>query len=320
MRKFLLIGGAGYIGSHIAALLEDKNLDYVMLDNFSTGLPRRIINRQKFIFGDSSDSTLIKKLCSENEIDTVIHLAALRQARESVDFPTKYWLSNLKPLLGLVGALENSTIKNIIYSSSCSVYGNNHSVDIKSDLNPISPYGRTKLAGEMLLSDCTKEHGIKLGILRYFNVIGSDIRYPLWDETAGAIMPSISHALTEKTSIVINGKSFQTKDGTAERDYIDVRDLANAHLLIAKFIDENDENLSANVSTGIKTSLLRLIELVNEFSEIELEIQFTNAAKGDPDSISALIDESLVNIGWVPKYSVAESVSSHTDSVKKWLT
>ena len=310
-RTWLLIGGAGYIGSHLALSLHKSGIKVVILDNLSTGLKRRISSEDTFYLGDSRDSKLIVEICDSHEITTIVHLAAKRQARESMAKPIEYWSDNLHSILGLAESLPELRVKNILFSSSCSVYGNAPIVTTDSQLNPVSPYGRTKLVSEQILQDSLSGLSINLGVLRYFNVIGADPMYPLWDETNGALLPAITQKINMNLDFVIHGGDYGTKDGTAVRDYLDVRDLADAHLLVEAYISQNNHDVIVNIGTGKDVSVLEFVEEAIRQQAPHLKINLGPREGGDPESIQSTIDSTMLRLGWIPKYTWQDSIADH---------
>lgn len=187
--NWLIVGGAGYIGSHVARSFGKSGNEIVLLDDLSTGLRRRISPHQTFVEMDARDTRGLIEVISNYKITGIVHLAALRQARESFIKPIDYWTRNVGVTLSIAEAVKNTNIQKLVYSSSCSVYGDSSEVDRKTSLKPVSPYGKTKLVGEEILQDLLLEKKVGIGILRYFNVIGCSDIEPLFDETSGALLP-----------------------------------------------------------------------------------------------------------------------------------
>ncbi len=318
--SWLLIGGAGYIGSHLALKLKESGKRVVVLDNLSTGLGRRLSKEDAFYLSDSRDSDVIVDICEKHRIKTIVHLAAKRQARESVLNPIDYWTHNLSSVLGLAASLPRLDVENILFSSSCSVYGNAPVVGSHTELSPVSPYGRTKLVSEQILRDATCHYPIKLGILRYFNVIGADPSFPFWDETKGALLPALSEHILKNSDFVINGDDYATPDGTVVRDYIDVRDLVDAHILLEQYISRNNLDATVNVGSSNPVSVLEFAMEVKCQVAQNLRINFGPRVEGDPESIYSASDSIMSDIGWTPKYNWKQSVADHFKSKENLFT
>ena len=309
-KKWLLIGGAGFIGSHVVRTMSSAGNNIVVLDNMSTGIAERIDGFAELIVGDAREPELIVDICKQNDVYGVINLAAYMQARESVRDPIKYWSNNLGVALALSEAIKLLDLSKVILSSSCSVYGNLVNATEASPLNPISPYAFTKVASEQVLAQSCREKQIDFISLRYFNVIGGG-EYPnsidIKEET---LVPSICRRVFDGESPIIFGNSLNTKDGTCERDYLDVRDLADAHLMVSQSIVE--PNISyLNVSTGLTYSVLEIVDKVLEISGKEIEVIFEPAKAGDPEKVSALPSDFLRDLGWEPKFNLSDSLTSH---------
>jgi UDP-glucose 4-epimerase len=314
IENWLIVGGAGYIGSHVARTFEENGSRIVLLDDLSSGLTRRISSHQTFVKMDARDTDGLIKVINEYNINGIVHLAAMRQARESFTKPIDYWTRNVGTTLSIADAVKNTNIEKLVYSSSCSVYGESSEVDRNTSLKPISPYGNTKLAGENIFQDLLLERKVGIAILRYFNVIGCLNREPFFDETNGALLPKVIPAALRGEKISIYGHDYQTHDGTAVRDYIDVRDLANAHVLVAKNLSPHDTALYFNVSSGNPYSVLDVVKEVVKITLSNSEIAFCDRANGDPAAVWSQIDEELVSLGWSPSVSLRDSIRSHVDS------
>jgi UDP-glucose 4-epimerase len=312
--KWLIVGGAGYIGSHVALEYEKHAAEVYVIDDLSTGLQRRISKPEKFFKVDVRNTSEIVSILNGYEIDGIVHLAGMRQARESLSIPTEYWDRNVGGTTSLAKAVLSSSVRKVVFSSSCSVYGNLGKVDVNSTLNPVSPYGRTKLVGEQILKDLMLEKEMSIGILRYFNVIGANEDAPFFDETAGALLPKIIPAALRDETIWINGDDFETHDGTAIRDFIDVRDLARAHVLVSENLYDTKQPHYFNVSSGNPQSVKDIVNKVVELTSSQSDIQFLPRAQGDPAEVWSLPDAELLKLGWKARLSTSESIESHVKS------
>jgi UDP-glucose 4-epimerase len=313
--NWLVVGGAGYIGSHLVWELKKHSNKVIIIDDFSTGLERRIDKKVQLINMDVRNTRELTKILNENSIESIVHLAGLRQARDSIRHPTEYWNRNVGSSLSLAEAILQSNVKKILFSSSCSVFGNAGEVNDDSALNPVSPYGRTKLVGEQIFQDLLLEKEMGVGILRYFNVIGSHEILPLFDETSGALLPKIVRAALLGEPIYIHGFDYATKDGTAVRDYIDVRDLAKAHVKVASGLWPRAEPHFFNVSCGAPKTVQEMVDLVLEITKSKSEVILMPRASGDPDQVWSPCDDRLQKLGWRAEIGVFESVKSHVRSL-----
>ncbi len=305
--NWLVVGGAGYIGSHTVRELISSGNNCVVLDNLSRGKRERVPAEVELIVGESGDSELIIDICKRNKISHIVHFAAFMQARESVRHPTMYWENNLSATYGITGALSELDIEAILFSSSCSVYGNNPSATTNSDLIPLSPYAMTKVACEQILEEACLERNIKLTILRYFNVIGcGDFKFSI-DASSETIVPSIIGSIKTRTPFKIFGNKFDSIDGTPIRDYVDVRDLARAHL-VSTLVKSEKNPLFLNVSSGLGTSVKELVEIMSSVSGINIEIDFLSSKPGDPGVIGAKTSQELIDNNWGPQIPVKQSL------------
>lgn len=307
---WLLLGGAGFIGSHIAREMNKAGIKVVILDNLSTGLRSRVENYTNLVVGDATDSKNIVDVCLEYDVKGVINLAAFMQARESVREPVKYWKNNLGVSIALAIAIKTLSLKRVILSSSCSVYGNASNATESTALNPLSPYALSKVASEQVLSQACNENRVEFVSLRYFNVIGGGDFPNSIDTKDETLVPSICRKIVNRENPVIFGSSLPTRDGTCERDFVDVRDIAKAHLILCKYTGRF-ENEYLNVSTGKSTTVLEIVREILIISDSELEIVFEDKKIGDPITISALPSSKLINLGWVPRYNLRQSIESH---------
>jgi len=307
---WLLLGGAGFIGSHVAKLMSESGVTVHILDDLSTGISSRVEDFANLHVGDARDPNLIVELCREFDVYGVINLAAFMQARESVRDPIKYWSNNLGVSLALVEAIKTLDLQKVILSSSCSVYGNLVNATEVSSLNPLSPYALTKVASEQILEQACQEKNTQFVSLRYFNVIGGGDFPNSIDTKPETLIPSVCRRVFAGKNPVIFGKTLLTKDGTCERDYVDVRDLSDAHLKVSLHT-QKFKNAYINVSTGITISVLDIVTKILEISGKNLNITYESAKAGDPEKVSAVPSKELLDLGWLPKYSLTDSISSH---------
>ena len=311
--KWLFIGGAGYIGAHVLREFESAGAECFVLDNLSTGMESRIPQGATFIRGDASISAEIVEVCNRFQISGIVHLAAYMQARESVRNPTKFWKNNLGATLGLAESLTKTEVQHIIFSSSCSVYGNVRAATTESPLRPQSPYAFTKVASEQILTQACEENNVHLSILRYFNVIGCGEFNSAFDQSSETVLSASAKNILAGKSPMIFGGNFSTPDGTAMRDYVDVRDLARAHKLVTSS-DHTLERQVFNVSSGTPTSVMTILNLLLKISGSPLEPEVVSAKEGDPAEVWATPSAELCEMGWSPEYEVEASIRDFWNS------
>lgn len=316
VKCWLLLGGSGFIGSHVARAMSAAGHRVVIIDNLSTGISSRVEDFADLILGDATDKQLIVDTCKKYDVFGVINLAAFMQARESVREPIKYWKNNLGVSIALAEAVELSSLTRVILSSSCSVYGNTSNATDISPLNPLSPYAMSKVASEQVISQACIENNVEFVSLRYFNVIGGGEFTNSIDTNLETLVPSICRKISNSESPIIFGGALPTRDGTCERDYVDVRDLAEAHLLVSEYkgIFGNEY---LNVSTGISVTVLDIVNEIINISKSPAKIIFEEPKLGDPVSVSALPSRKLIELGWRPRFELRDSIKSHWDAFIK---
>ena len=317
MNSILVTGGAGYIGSEVAGQLLNLGFQVVIIDNLSTGDRRRIPSGAVFYECDISDKKVIQNILDIHSISTVFHFAAYKQARESLLVPAKYWVNNVQKLISFLEILKSNKLEKFIFSSSCSVYGDIGVVKELSSLNPVSPYGWSKFAGEEICKDYAKEFSWKFVALRYFNVIGASQREFSGDYTSDCILPSMFRKFTSGEIFSIHGGDFPTRDGSAIRDYISVMDVAAAHVASFSLIDSGFQG-AINVSSGNPISVY---EIVNAFQEIKGSDFVFNVGErnsADPSEVWGLPSAILIEAGWGISQSFTDSLNDHWKSFQEF--
>ena len=305
IENILITGGAGYIGSHIVErLVKKKNI--IILDNLITGYKRLINKKAKFINGDIKDKKKLIKIIKDNKIDTIIHLAAFLNVKESEKNKKKYYNNNINGTLNLIHACKNLTVKNIVFSSSCSVYGNvKGPVNEKKRLNPQNYYAYTKLKSEEIIKKFSKKYKYRYGILRYFNVAGASPSGKIGEiETShGHLIKNIAiQSLKLKPVISIYGNDYITKDGTCIRDYIHVSDLVDIHIKTLKYINTKSKSLVLNCGYGKGYSVLDIIKIFKETNK-NLIVKYKSRRIGDVDKVYADVKKIKSILRWKPKYN-----------------
>ena len=316
--NILVTGGAGYIGSHIVEKLVKTNVNVFILDNLVTGYKRLINKKAFFIKGSIKDAQKVRKIIIKNKIDTIIHLAAHLNVNEAEKNKRKYNENNIKGTHEIVKACKNSKVRNIIFSSSCSVYGGViGSVNEKKRPQPKGYYAYTKYKGEQIIKKYAKKYNYNYAILRYFNVAGASNSNKVGEiqESHGHLIKNLAiQSLKTKPKIFIYGKNYNTKDGTCVRDYIHVLDLVDAHLKSLNYINMNLKSLILNCGYGKGYSVL---DIVNEFKKInkKINIVFTKRRSGDISKIYADTNKIKKMLKWKPKHNNLKKI---LNSAIKW--
>ena len=319
----LITGGLGFIGSHTVLQLLSLNHEVVILDNLSNSSleTKRTIEvlsgkeNLKFYNFEIQDEQSIKTIFSENKIDFVIHLAGLKSVSESIHNSLKYYDTNISGSLNLIKIMLEFDVKNIIFSSSATVYNKNQSLPWVEESNisfPDNPYGISKLLIERMLLDASREiNDFRVGVLRYFNPIGAHKSGLIGDQfnsESSNLVPNILRVIQGKQKTLnIYGNDYETPDGTGIRDYIHVMDLAEGHLKTMKYLQNKDPQfLVLNLGTGEGTSVLELIRTYEKINQVKISFSFADRRKGDlPITIA---DNSLMKslLKWSPKLGLEE--------------
>ncbi|MEW5952049.1 MAG: UDP-glucose 4-epimerase GalE [Elusimicrobiota bacterium] len=302
----LIVGGAGYIGSHTNKYLSLKDEKTIVLDNLVYG-HKEFVKWGKFYFGDLADKLFLKKIFAENKIKAVMHFSAYAYVGESVKDPAKYYQNNVVNAINLLEAMRESKVNNFIFSSTCATYGNPVEIPIteKHPQNPVNPYGRTKLMIEQVLKDYSAAYGIKYVNLRYFNAAGADPDAEIgeWHNPETHLIPlAIDAALGKRDSLTVFGTDYPTKDGTCVRDYIHVNDLAQAHCLALNYLLDGGESDSFNLGNGNGFSVKEIISVVEKVSGRKIKVIEGARREGDPAVLIGSSDKIKSKLDWHPKF------------------
>ncbi|MFF8352384.1 UDP-glucose 4-epimerase GalE [Streptomyces chartreusis] len=310
---WLITGGAGYIGAHVARAMTGAGERVLVLDDLSAGYPARLPEDVPLVQGSSLDGDLLKRVFAEHSVTGVVHLAARKQVGESVAQPTRYYRENVGGLTTLLEAVAEAGIKRFLFSSSAAVYGNPDGDLITEDTEcaPVNPYGETKLAGEWLVRAAGRAHGISTVCLRYFNVAGA-ASPELADTGVFNIVPMVFDRLTRGEAPRIFGDDYPTPDGTCVRDYIHVADLAEAHLAAARRLGEPDAggDLTVNIGSGEGVSVRELITVIGEVSGDRRPAVVEPRRPGDAPRAVASAALAAEQLGWTARRGVREMVES----------
>ena len=304
--NILISGGAGYIGSHIVEQLIQKKINVVIIDNLKTGHKKLINKKAKFIKANISNKGLLRKTINKYSINSIIHLAAYLNVSEAEIKKKKYYKNNILATKLLLESAKNTTVKNIIFSSSCSVYGNvKGAVSETKKINPQGYYAYTKYKGEELIKKYSKKNKFRYGILRYFNVAGASPSGLIGEiETShGHLIKNIAiQSLKKNPKIKIYGNDYETKDGTCIRDYIHVSDLADIHIKSLVYLNKNKKSFILNCGYGKGYSVK---DIVNIFKKIKsnVKISFLSRRSGDVEQVYSNTKKFLKTFKWKPRFN-----------------
>lgn len=319
--KVLVVGGAGYIGSHMILLLSRAGYQPVVLDNLSRGHQEAVLGAE-LIIGDMADKALLTQVFAEHSFAAVMHFASLIEVAESVASPLKYYQNNVGGTLNLLAAMLQAGVKNIIFSSSAAVYGEPKEKLISEThaLHPINPYGRSKLMIEEIIQDCARSGGLNYAILRYFNAAGADPDGQLCEnhQPESHLIPLLLQvAAGKRKDITVYGNHYPTADGTCIRDYIHVTDICNAHLLCLLLMQKGKKNILCNLGTGQGYSVLQVINAVRRITGHSIPIVNGAQRAGDPAVLIANPALAQQELHWQPKQSDLDTIIRHAWAVVK---
>lgn len=315
MINILVVGGAGYIGSHMVKYLGQLGCNVTTLDNLSAG-HRDAVLYGDFIHGDIADRTLLDQLFVSKKFDAVMHFASFIRVGESVKAPVKYYQNNVVNTLNLLNAMQSSGVDKFIFSSTAAIFGDPRSspIDESFPACPINPYGRTKLIVEEALADYDLAYGLKSVCLRYFNAAGADPEghlgerhdpethlIPLVLQTASGLRPYIS----------VFGRDYDTPDGTCIRDYVHITDLCEAHWLAVQSLMNNSQSQSYNLGNGLGFSVQEVIDTARRVTKRKITTADAPRREGDPARLVADSRLAHEKLNWRPKYSDLSTIIEH---------
>ena len=324
MKKILVTGGLGYIGSHTVVELQSAGYDVVVIDNLensSLDVKDRITKISsrpiELVVGDVNDEQTMNRLFQEHNFYGVIHFAAYKAVGESVDNPIKYYQNNIAGLICLLGAMNKHGVQNLIFSSSCTVYGEAEDLPVTED-TPIksaeSPYGTTKIIGEQIIQDYAKHKNLKTVLLRYFNPVGAHPSAQIGELPNGVpsnLVPYITQtAAGIREQLVIHGNDYNTTDGTCIRDYIHVVDLAKAHVKAMTFADKMPNSVDVfNVGTGHGSTVLEVVQAFEKQSNVSLNYTIGPRRDGDVEQIFADTQKINIVLQWEAEYDINDMMN-----------
>ena len=323
--KVLVTGGAGYIGSHTTLVLLEAGYEVVVIDNFSNSIPEslnrvgKLAGKQPIMMeGDLTDSSLLQNLFEvHKDISAVIHFAALKAVGESTEFPLKYYHNNVAGSICLLKAMEEAGVDQLVFSSSCTVYGEPEKVPL-DESHPVggvsSPYGRTKFQMEEIIRDHSSANpNFKAGVLRYFNPVGAHPSGEIGEDPNGIpdnLVPFVCQVATgQREKLRVFGDDYPTGDGTAVRDYLHVIDLADAHLKALKALNNGDTGFTCNLGTGKGSSVLEVITAFEKATGKKIPFEIVGRRAGDVTEAWADPSYAEKLLGWKTVRGLGEMLS-----------
>jgi UDP-glucose 4-epimerase len=313
--RILVVGGAGYIGSHAVVQSHQMGRSTVVVDDFSTGYREALQPGQELHDGNLADGALIKRACS-GRVEAAMHFASFIQVDESVTNPAKYYANNVACTISLLNALCSLGVKYFIFSSSAATYGEPTGSPIPEShpTQPLNPYGRTKLMVEQLLPDYERAYGLRWVALRYFNAAGAHPRGTIGErhEPETHLIPLALRAANGRLAhLTINGTDYPTPDGTCIRDYVHVCDLADAHLLALKYLERGGISRPFNLGNGDGFSVKQVVESVERVTGRILPVRIGPRRAGDPAVLVADAALAKSALGWKPQYAHLDTIVTH---------
>lgn len=315
MKTILVVGGAGYIGSHMVKILIRAGYQVVILDNLATGY-RDAISGGDFVFGDTADKLSLDRLLSGYSIDGIMHFASFIQVGESVQHPSKYYQNNVAATLNLLDAMVAHRIPALIFSSSAAIFGEPAytPIDEQHPKQPINPYGLSKWMVEQVLADYDQAYGLKSVCLRYFNAAGADPEGQLGErhEPETHLIPLVLQAASgRRQAITVFGQDYDTPDGTCIRDYIHINDLCQAHLLALEYLFQGGSSTAYNLGNGSGFSVTEVIEIAKQITNRPITVIMGERREGDPARLVADSQQIQTQLGWQPQYADLATIIAH---------
>jgi UDP-glucose 4-epimerase len=332
--NILIIGGAGYIGSHVAREFLDRGHSVTVFDNLSSGLRENLFPEAKFVYGTVMDYPGLLNVCQgsadagvaagsdSNQFDAVVHLAAFKAVGESMEKPGKYSLNNISGTINILNAMAESGIKYMVFSSSAAVYGSPEylPIDEKHPLNPENYYGFTKLEIERIADWYDKIKSMRFAMLRYFNATGYDTKGRITglEQNPQNLIPRVMEAAVGmRKELSVYGNDYDTRDGSCIRDYIHVNDLASGHALALEYMKKNDKSLTVNLGSETGTTVLEILEASRRISGKPIPSKIEGRRPGDPGTVAASAKLARELLGWKTEHSDVDTMIRSTWEVYK---
>lgn len=313
MKTILVTGGAGYIGSHTVRFLLEKKYNVIVIDNLENGTKEFIPSEVKFYEGDLRNKDFLENIFLENKIDAVVHFAGYIEVGESVKNPLKYYENNVYSSINLFKTMLKNDVNKIVFSSTAAVYGNPDKIPIdEEDLKkPVNPYGESKLIVETILKDLSSQGLLKYVALRYFNAAGAYYGLGENHEPESHLIPLlIRTALGKRDLFKIFGDDYETRDGTCERDFIHVLDLAEAHFLSLEHLFNNGKSKQYNVGTSKGYTVKEIVDKVEEITKLKINKEKAERRDGDSPKLIANCEKIKKELNWQPKKDIDEIIKS----------
>jgi len=316
--RVLVVGGAGYIGSVCAAVLQENGFEVECFDDLSTGHAEAVQGRLHQ--GDIRDRPYLTRVLTEGNFDAVMHFAAKSLVGESVAHPLRYYDVNVGGTASLVQAMQDAGVNNLVFSSTCAIYGEPEylPLDENHPKNPVSPYGESKKMVEEMLAACREKEGLRVTTLRYFNAAGCLPDGSLGEshQTETHLIPlAIAAALGHRPPLSLFGTDYETRDGTCIRDYIHVLDLADAHLKALHHLLNGHNGNAYNVGTGVGTTVKEVLEAIGRTLGIEVPHSVAARRDGDPPALFARADKIQEELGWSAEWTDIDAI---VETAAKW--
>ena len=309
----LVLGGAGYIGSHAVDQLINKGYDVVVVDNLLTGHKQAIHKEARFYEGDVRDKQFLQQVFEKEHIEGVIHFAASSLVGESVEKPLMYFNNNVYGMQILLEVMHEYDVKHIVFSSTAATYGEPEETPIRETTpkNPKNPYGESKLMMEKMMKWCDNAYGMKYVALRYFNVAGAKADASIGEDhdPETHLVPIILQvALGQRKELAIFGDDYDTPDGTCIRDYVQVEDLIAAHILALEYLKAGNESNAFNLGSNHGYSVKEMLEAAREVTGKEIPAKIAPRRAGDPATLIAASDKAKEVLGWKPQYTDVKAI------------
>ena len=313
--NILVVGGAGYIGSHMVKLLGERGCAVTTLDDLSSG-HRDAVLTGDFVKGDMADIELLRGLFARRKYDAVMHFASFIEVGESVREPAKYYRNNVANTLALLAAMREAGVDRFIFSSTAAIFGTPQYVPIdeRHPRAPINPYGRTKNMVEDVLSDYERAYGLRSVCLRYFNAAGADPEGKLGerhDPESHLIPLALQAASGRRAGLSVYGTDYDTPDGTCIRDYVHVSDLCEAHWLALESLRAGAGSQAYNLGNGNGFSVLEVIETAKKVTGVDFAVKHEARRAGDPPRLVADSSAIKTKLGWSPRYADLDTIVAH---------